>query len=271
MNYYQLENNRIEILKLLEERQEILSQLADEMKNGRGRRPPGKVRVTDCRNNSQYYWKRGKEDRWKYISKANLENVGKIMNYEYRTSLLQHAEKELRFIEKLRERSFPERFEADYEKLCKGQKELLSPIFPSTTDVINSFAEAEYEPFEKYDNNVYQTTKGELVRSKSEVMIAERLSFFNVPYQYEAPLYLEGYGTVRPDFKCLNVRTREIICWEHQGKMGSDDYASSALKKVTAYEDNGYFVGEKLIITSETGSWPLMTKTIDRWIKRLLL
>lgn len=37
----------------------------------------------------------------------------------------------------------------------------------------------------------YYTTKGERVRSKSEVIIADSLYRANVPYRYEYPLYLE--------------------------------------------------------------------------------
>ena len=33
----------------------------------------------------------------------------------------------------------------------------------------------------------------------------------NIPYCYEVPLYLKGYGYVKPDFKVLNVSNKERV------------------------------------------------------------
>ena len=47
----------------------------------------------------------------------------------------------------------------------------------------------------------YPTLKGESVRSKSEVIIANELFTANISYEYEKPLYLEGYDSpFLPDF-----------------------------------------------------------------------
>ena len=53
------------------------------------------------------------------------------------------------------------------------------------------------------------TEKGESVKSKSEKIIADKLNMMNIPYCYEVPLYLKGYGYVKPDtrrvlLKCSN-------------------------------------------------------------------
>ena len=60
-------------------------------------------------------------------------------------------------------------------------------------------------------DNAIITEKGEAVRSKSEKIIADKLYMKEIPYVYEQPLYLKGYGYVVPDFKILNVRTKKRI------------------------------------------------------------
>lgn len=71
-------------------------------------------------------------------------------------------------------------------------------------------------------------------------------------YQYERPLYLKGFGTVHPDFTFLSRETGEEIYWEHDGRMDDPIYAQNAVKKIQAYEENGIYPGERLILTFET-------------------
>ena len=102
-------------------------------------------------------------------------------------------------------------------------------------------------------------------------MIAATLDRFRVPYQYEAPLLLRDNETVRPDFRCINLRTRKVYYWEHLGKMGDLEYAASAINKMEKYEAAGYFVGENLIVTEECSDCPLTPDKIETQIRRWLL
>ena len=55
----------------------------------------------------------------------------------------------------------------------------------------------------------YYTDKGERVRSKAEILIANMLNKHGIPYRYEYPLKLKGYGVIYPDFTLLNINTRK--------------------------------------------------------------
>ena len=121
------------------------------------------------------------------------------------------------------------------------------------------------------ENPVIYTEKGERVRSKSEKILADYLYRHGIPYKYERPLYLEGFGIVYPDFTILARKTGEEIYWEHNGKMDDPVYARSAVKKIETYEKNNIFPGEKLILTYETDRTVLHTKTIERLAKKYLL
>ena len=43
----------------------------------------------------------------------------------------------------------------------------------------------------------YETDKGEIVRSKSELIIANTLAKLGIPYKYECPLFLRGFGIMK--------------------------------------------------------------------------
>ena len=107
------------------------------------------------------------------------------------------------------------------------------------------------------------------VRSKSEVIIADALTRANIPYRYEYPTSIKGWGTLYPDFTCLDIRTREEIIWEHFGLMGDPDYAENAVQKITHYAASGYVLGKNLIATFESGTTPLSVKQAQGCIDAL--
>ncbi len=114
------------------------------------------------------------------------------------------------------------------------------------------------------------TEKGEVVRSKSEKILADKLNLMNIPYHYEQPLFLNGYGTIHPDFTVLNKSTRKEYYWEHFGLMDNPEYCEKAIKKIETMQKNGIYIGEKLIVTFETQSHPLNMKIVENTIKKYL-
>ena len=53
--------------------------------------------------------------------------------------------------------------------------------------------------------------------------------------------------------------------------MDDSCYARSAIKKIEAYEKNGIYLGERLIITFETSESVLNTNTIENIVQRFLV
>ena len=104
---------------------------------------------------------------------------------------------------------------------------------------------------------VHRTERGELVRSKSEVIIANMLHQLNVSYDYEAPFSGTDGRTVRPDFTVL-TDLGETVLWEHLGMLADPRYAAKWAAKKQWYARNGILpidegVGEmgKLVITDD--------------------
>lgn len=120
-------------------------------------------------------------------------------------------------------------------------------------------------------DNAIITEKGEAVRSKSEKIIADKLYMKEIPYVYEQPLYLKGYGYVVPDFKILNVRTKKEYYLEHFGMMDDYEYAKNAIKKIECFQKNEIYPGEKLLITLEASDSPLNMIILEKMVNKYLL
>lgn len=95
-------------------------------------------------------------------------------------------------------------------------------------------------------NRIYSTVKGDRVRSKSEVIIANLLAQKGIPYEYEKPLKYE-HGSIEPDFTIKLSNGKEVY-WEHLGMLGVESYDNRWLQKQDIYDK--YF-GGKLIVTYE--------------------
>ena len=76
---------------------------------------------------------------------------------------------------------------------------------------------------------------------------------------------------VYPDFTFLSRKTKQEIYWEHDGRMDDLGYAQNAVRKILAYEENGIYPGESLILTFETEKTILNTKIIERLVYKYLL
>lgn len=98
---------------------------------------------------------------------------------------------------------------------------------------------------------IYRTSRGELVRSKSEVLIAEKLNTLGINYQYERPL--DGTarpGRLRPDFSFIDD-AGSVYLWEHLGRLDRADYSEGWAWKKQWYSQNGFVEGTNLFTTTE--------------------
>ncbi|MCM0673874.1 ATP-dependent RecD-like DNA helicase [Micromonospora phytophila] len=106
---------------------------------------------------------------------------------------------------------------------------------------------------------VHRTDRGELVRSKSELLIANLLHELGMSYDYEAPFTGADGRTVRPDFT-VTTDLGETVIWEHLGMLADPRYAAKwALKKewyarngILPVEDGGGDQG-MLVVTDDRG------------------
>src|SRR5699024_4574121 len=95
---------------------------------------------------------------------------------------------------------------------------------------------AKYLGVEKHMlNRIYSTVKGDKVRSKSEVIIANLLADNGIDYDYEKKLEYADGGWIEPDFTIKNEDGTELY-WEHLGMLGVESYDNRWLRKQDIYE-----------------------------------
>ena len=120
------------------------------------------------------------------------------------------------------------------------------------------------------ENLLHKNSKGDIFRSKSELIISERLINAGITYEYEKPIKL-GNNTRYPDFTIENDYG-DIYYWEHCGLMNNKDYKKRWKKKLQLYKANGIRPiedGGNLIITEEDGSKGIDISQIDKLIQRI--
>ena len=85
---------------------------------------------------------------------------------------------------------------------------------------------------------IHRTSGGQLVRSKSELLIAEALLDEGVGFEYERPLTLGGV-TRYPDFTIEDDISGRKVYWEHLGMLDQEGYRARWDKKLAWYRANG--------------------------------
>ena len=269
---YELLNSEI-ILKDLEARKLSIEKQIPRLQKRIDAAPPGTLRIAKSHNHYQFFQKyRAEEDTGTYIPKSNQALPSKLAQKDYDTKLLEVLKQQHKVIDKFLKDFDPDAARQVYEKLNSTRKQLVKPEFLSDEEYIKQWMSVPYTrpPF-KENTSEFFTAKGERVRSKSEILIADALNRHNIPYRCEFPVYSGGVIYAAPDFNCLNVRLRKEYYWEHLGKMGDEGYADTNKDKLDKYTLEPGFDETRLIITMETGNKPLNTKVIEEKIRKYLL
>ena len=71
---------------------------------------------------------------------------------------------------------------------------------------------------------IHRTERGDLVRSKSELVIADKLHARGIDYAYEQPLVLPNGRTRYPDFTIADHARGVTFYWEHLGMLDNHRY-----------------------------------------------
>jgi len=109
-----------------------------------------------------------------------------------------------------------------------------------------------------------------MVRSKTESTIAIVLTNYGIPFRYECKLEI-GDKILYPDFTAINIRTGEMIYWEHHGLIESMDYVEKKRRDMLEYLSYQIIPGQNLIVTCETKDYPLPYETICSCVELYLL
>lgn len=272
-----------EFKNLLQQRETEMKRIIKAAKKTLTYVPDGRLQINRKSDNCiQYYWvlEEGNKRR-KYIRKSEIKLTRRLAQKEYAKKVLKLATEYDAKIQKLKNIDPLEEIIQLYKNMSSERQELIEPYILADERFLEMWNENNQTEIDRYvserkrinrqEDAIIFTDRGEQVRSKSEKIIADKLYRMNIPYCYECPLFLKGYGVVYPDFKVLNVRTRKSYYWEHLGMMKKEDYLRKWINKVETMEKNNIFPGEQLILTYEMEGHPLSTEMLELAIKHYLL
>jgi hypothetical protein len=139
---------------------------------------------------------------------------------------------------------------------------------PNPTEVAGRFLE---------DRLIHRTRDGLLVRSKSEVVIADLLSMHGIDFAYEQPFVGIDNTHRLPDFTIEDAATGELHLWEHLGMLAVPSYARAWDRKKDWYAAQGVLPVESgggrngsLIVTTDDERGGIDSQAIEALIRRHL-
>ena len=278
----------------IEKRLAELENTLNNLKESQKEMPHGHLRIAQKGDKRPWFYHYTSPDNLtgNYIRKKDTEFAKALAQKDYNESLIQQLQKEINTLQEyLTQSQIGYAISKIYEKLCPARQALITPVTLTHEQYITQWKNVTWQghPFTP-DTPIYDTANKEQVRSKSEVIIADALYRHGIPYRYEYPVELftstksrdnnEYFRnkehqhvktiTLHPDFLCLNVHTRQEYIWEHFGLMDDPDYAKNAASKLRLYAENNIFPGRNLILTMETQTIPLSTRTIEKIITEFL-
>ena len=230
------------------------------------------IRTSTRGSYHQYYRTDHKTGKRVYLSKDRIDDIRPIIQKEYELKVNKEIKEQIGKLEKYLKSGNINSIKEIYESTGNAKKALITPIISSDEDYINNWISSHPGCQNPYPPKKSQETmRGEIVKSKSEKIIADTLYVRQIPYAYEPRLILGGNIVRYPDFVTLNVRTRKTIYWEHFGRLSDADYCADNFPKLMIYEQNGIVLGENLIITMESKDIELDIHSVYENIKRYLL
>ncbi len=253
--------------------------------------PAGRLKVRHVDGKDYYYHCKKRGDKsGVYIKKSEHDKARRLAQRDYEIGVKDAVEKELDAIASYKRKMPKKTYEYTYDDFIPGRKKLITPHFMPDEEYVKTWLAESYEPlpedFDKEVNGAYgfddsetpaglepvkhYTDRGEVVRSKSEVMIANALNKAGIPYKYECPVVL-GNDRLYPDFTILKMPERKIFYWEHLGKLDKERYVNRNMWKLDTYEANGIFLGDSMIISRETRERPLNSKEVWTLIEHYLM
>ncbi len=151
---------------------------------------------------------------------------------------------------------------------CSETARRLTNLFvgPSPIEIDGRFFE---------EHLIHRTSRGEMVRSKSEVIIANALAGKGLDYAYERPLTIAGV-TKYPDFTIEDMEAGTTFYWEHCGMLHVPSYRRRWEEKLAWYKSHGILPLEEgdgrdgaLIVTRDEANGSIDSARISKLVSDL--
>lgn len=230
--------------------------------------PDGRLRVADGKRQRRFYKVLSSADKiGEYIPKADIANAKALAQKGYNKQFIKAAKHEKDVLETCMAGLAKCNANTAFEMLPQFRKELVKPYILSDELYAQAWQKKRCKTHTyREEDKKYATRRGEMVRSKSEAIIADILFEFGIPYFYEKELRLSNGLVKYPDFTLLNIRTRKEFYLEHMGRLDDEGYRKDNLRKLNEYQRNGIHTGKNLILTHEDFDNPLDIEGIRKML-----
>ena len=239
--------------------------------------PPGRIQVNPKDGHIYYDYIHQGLRRLKAHSKQDMVLARALTQRDYDIKVLKRAEKEIRLLKMLESFYAGTCAEDVYETLGKARRDLIEPIRLTDEQYAEKWqAQVLRKAVIPPEVETFETERGEKVRSKSEVFIANTLRQRKRKYHYECAVTVTDHltgrkRTVYPDFYVLNPHTRKAYYWELFGKCDDPDYVNRNINKLIDYRSAGIISGVNLIMTFKTKEIPFSPKMAENVINAFLM
>lgn len=212
----------------------------------------------------------------KYLGKKDRRVISQYCQRDYERKILRESKTLIGMIEAFLEKLPPELSSESLENFLAEKHPIRNQYFEKKILSNEEYAEAwQKVPYKgksfSDETSEFYTDRGERVRSKSEMLIANKLNSLGIPYRYEFPYKMrDRFGfriKVYPDFTILEKETRKEIILEHFGRMDDPEYVSHTLEKFSLYGRNGIFPGSRFLFTTENSRHPFDMRLFEKQLK----
>lgn len=263
----------------VEEQMREMQDVLDYIKKYKENAPTGHINIIVRQGKVYYQWQYKNENGEKvrkYISKKNIDWIQALVQKNYYEKIEGVLRSNLIALELFHKSYMYDEIAGVYDEFIDERKALITPIENDREKIIEKWMSETYDQNTKYPETLcYETSSGEYVRSKSEVIIANLLyaKSNKILYKYERPLVLKHHGqevTIYPDFTILNLETGKVTYWEHAGLMNNSEYVSDFVWKNNLYYENHLLPGKCVIFTYESEKCPLELGVVKNIIQNIL-
>jgi len=231
--------------------------------------PEGKLTVSVVKGGLYYYSGTGKNRV--YVGTGDRKQIKDIQKRRLLEETIKRIDQNMLLMEAFLEKYQSTELETVVKDLPKAYR--MASAVQVHSEVFINAKKWEAKTYQKSTRNEadlrHKTQKGDLVRSKSEVIIANILYGRNIPYHYEEIVSINGV-TMAPDFKIAVVSENRFKFLEHCGMISDAEYRESFLWKLRNYIEDGYVPWRDVFFTFDDLEGSIDTLTIYKIIDQFL-
>jgi ribosomal protein L14E/L6E/L27E len=250
--YDTLENELCRQTKILQETQAALENA-----------PEGYLYIRDTGKGQSYYRVMKKSgEKTKHIKINDRHLIGRLLKKTRNKAIIKVCKNNLAVLKRAMKEYQPLVLE---NLLSEKQKNLLIELHKE--EFMKPYKKARFDPC----YHIHETMCGEWVRSKAEVIIANALWHYGIPFNYEEmfPCPDDEGNWFYPDFT-VHCPDGTTIIWEHWGMLDKMTYCMHNTGKLHTYNENNYVIGKNLIITQDDAAGNCSTRLIYHIIENYI-